>query len=87
MCSNVKSNDLTGCFLNRSTSISNHVNSQPHEFHQQSEVYGIIWLLDESDLKNLDRQELNYERIEVNVQKVGTDEFYKCWTYTQVSSV
>ena len=51
----------------------------------QSEVYGIVWLLDQTDLANLDRQELHYERIEVQVQKVGTDEFYKCWTYTQVS--
>lgn len=46
----------------------------------------MIWTLDESDLQNLDKQELHYERIEVNVQKMNSDEFYKCWTYTQLKS-
>lgn len=51
----------------------------------ESEVYGIIWELDQIDLANLDRQELHYQRIEVNVQQTTTGESFKCWTYTQTA--
>jgi len=50
---------------------------------QQSQVYGILWEMDQNDLENLDRQELHYTRIEVEVNKVNSDESYTCWTYTE----
>lgn len=52
---------------------------------EQDYVMGVVYLLDESDIENLDRQEVGYNPIKVSIETDSTEgkKIIQCRTYVQ----